>query len=387
MRFLIPHTRELCYYSGSFFLEKIAEKLEERGQEVLFLELSDDFCDYDQLEKTLDSSFDCILDINSKMPYMMIDDNTRLIDVLDTPFYNYIVDHPLYHHPGLYFNLNNYHAIGIDQYHCEFMKKHYPHLAGVDYLPLGATRSIEITDYSERTTDLLIPTTYEEEHDILFTLRDMGDNFYSLGMDLVDLLEYGTPIENGLEKLLTDKKQCCQDYNCRDFAELLNHLYPVDKYVRFSRRRKVVEAVGKAGIPATIIGDGWITTDLSEYKNLTFLPGRAITVSFSMMANSKIVLDINPLFAKGVHDRVTTAMANEALCFSDMNLNADSLLEDGKNIISYSSHDLTDLTDKLIHYIKKPAPEISRAGYNFYESNYSWDCWTDKFIKLVLPQE
>lgn len=383
MKILLPHTRELCYYSGSFFLQKIADELESRGIEAVFMELSDDFCDLNRLEDALDGSFDAIIDVNSKMPYMLLDDDTRLVDAFGIPFFNYVVDHPLYHHPGLFFELKNYHMIGIDQNHCAFAKNNYTHLKGSHYLPIAGTKANQHIDFSMREIPVLVPVTYEEEHDIMYTLRDMGPDFYELGLFMIDLLENDLPIEDCLKKALSYFNKTPSDYSCRDFAELLNHCYPVDKYVRFSRRYKVVEALGKADIPATIMGDGWLTTDLEKYPSLNFIPSKSISVSFEVMANSKILLDINPLFAKGLHDRVSSAFANSCICFSDMNLLADEKLANNHNIISYNTHDLDSLCDVLKMNIEKPASHIADAGYELYQNNYTWKNWVDKFLTIL----
>ena len=96
------------------------EALESIGCEVEYLELSHDDVDYDCLEDLLPekeerSRYDAILDINSKLPYLTLEDGSPFLDRLNAPFYNWIVDHPLYHHPGLSFPLKNYHVLAIDQ--------------------------------------------------------------------------------------------------------------------------------------------------------------------------------------------------------------------------------------------------------------------------------
>ena len=99
--------------------------------------------DYSALENLLGRQYDGVVDINSKLPYFVLEDDRRFLDVLGAPFYNYIVDHPLYHHPGLMFPLQNYHAIAIDHYHETYMRSYYPHLQQVSYLPLGVTQSAQ----------------------------------------------------------------------------------------------------------------------------------------------------------------------------------------------------------------------------------------------------
>ncbi len=111
-KILIIHTREICYYSGAFFLHRMEEALQRAGAEVDFVELSDEAADWNLLGDLLDRAkaspdrlYDAVLDINSKLPYLTMEGENgrevRFLNELGIPFYNWIVDHPLYHHPGI----------------------------------------------------------------------------------------------------------------------------------------------------------------------------------------------------------------------------------------------------------------------------------------------
>lgn len=39
-----------------------------------------------------------VFDFNSLLPRLAMDDGTPVIDLFDGPFYDYIVDHPLFHY-------------------------------------------------------------------------------------------------------------------------------------------------------------------------------------------------------------------------------------------------------------------------------------------------
>ena len=77
---LIPHTRELCYFSGSFFLDRIGEVLETKGYRTEHLYLSggtsaglSDGADFAALEDCIGKEYAFVLDINSKLPYLELD--------------------------------------------------------------------------------------------------------------------------------------------------------------------------------------------------------------------------------------------------------------------------------------------------------------------------
>ena len=90
-RILFLHTRELCYYSGSYFLQQMQKATAEYGIKSEYMSLGED---YSALENLLGRQYDGVVDINSKLPYFVLEDDRRFLDVLGAPFYNYIVDHP-----------------------------------------------------------------------------------------------------------------------------------------------------------------------------------------------------------------------------------------------------------------------------------------------------
>ncbi|MBQ2089627.1 MAG: hypothetical protein II472_05320, partial [Lachnospiraceae bacterium] len=172
-KILLVNSRELCYYSGSFFLQQMCEALRNVGEDAEYVILSDED-DFIAFMDRVGKSYKAIIDINSQMPYMILEDDSRLLNRIDAPFYNYIVDHPLYHHPGLVFPIDNYHAIGIDKRHVKYMKEYYPQLQTVDFLPMGATEPSHRVDYKNRRIPLLLTATYENEQGILQDFRKLA---------------------------------------------------------------------------------------------------------------------------------------------------------------------------------------------------------------------
>lgn len=62
---------------------------------------------------------------------------------------------------------------------------------------------------------------------------------------------------------------------------------------------------------------------LAGQAQVRLLGAKRIEETYDLLADARQVLDVNPLFADGVHDRVTSAMINGCLCCSDMSVTAD----------------------------------------------------------------
>ncbi len=413
MKILLISSRELCYFSGSFFLDCIQKELEKLC-DVERVEFSE--TNLDALQACLDSDdYDAILDINSKLPYLILDDNSRFLDHLHAPFYNYIVDHPLYHHPGLVFPLRDYHALAIDRKHKEYMERYYA-LQSVDYLPLGGTVAGNVTapaqqksviesrkTREERQIPLLFTGTYLDPKMVEAELQGRGQanllspksgdaisdqKYYECSKALIECWNpEAEPMEDALQNLLASN----EDVRVT-FPEVMNRLYAVDRYKRNETRREVLLAVAKAGIECTVIGEGWEKTELSSYSNVTILPGCPMEEIFDYMANSRMVLDVNPLFFDGLHDRVSAAMVNGAVCLTNMNPDASPRDEAGETpLLFYQASDLDsmlqEVQEMLAERSSKEWEARSLASVEIASAQCSWNAVAKHFLEIVKDEK
>lgn len=389
MKILLITTRSICYYSASFFLERIKDALERHGFSVTYLDLSGYANDFSRLGKCLNEKYEAILDINSKLPFL-VSNEERLLNKFDAPFFNYLVDHTLYHHPGLVFPIKNYHVITVDREEAGFIKENYPNIKSTHYLPLAGTEALIKKDHNDKKIDILFPGTFLDTEVIRDELKSQGPVMEQLMDDLYMAWNPRVePIEKCLKRLLSDRHGSPEMYGMTDFNELLNHMYPVDRAKRYQIRYRIMRHLAIEGFPLTIIGSGWENTDLSDFKNVKFLPPVGISLSYEAMMDAKIVLDVNPLFYRGVHDRVPSAMANNAIVFSDMSRLADRSLQrmNGINYFDDNNDGLEELSTMIEKTLSRDpeyvSDEILDREYKKYKDDYSWDSWAYKFEKIL----
>lgn len=398
MKILIASTRELCYFSGSFFLDRIQEGLERAGVEVVRLDFSGNEADFSALEKQLGKTFDAIIDINSQLPYLIDDNGKRILDEIQGPFINYIVDHPLYHHPGLQFPLHNYYAIGIDQHHCQYMREYYPHLKEVRLLPMAGTRAMVVEEFENRIDDILFMGTYlkddEIEHKIRGLRSQINNAIYDLAEDLSEVwAEDRVPMEQALYRLLTgfcgsenkgEIESYIQDvYELSGFSELMNYLFLVDQRRRNEKRVDVLTGLAKTNTPLTIMGEGWEDAGLDKYQNVVLKPGCTMNHSFEIMANHKKILDVNPLFCCGFHDRVMSALANGCVCISDMSPRFSEELVNGENIFYYKKKNLEDVVFDMEKLSQDRLKEVAENGQAYWQSHCTWEIHVKKLLSFI----
>lgn len=390
---LIVSSRELCYYSGSFFLGQMARELEKLGVGVTFLELQSDDADYNEIERYLTQDVCGVVDINSKLPYLVLEDGRPFLDVLGAPFFNYILDHPLYHHPGLAFPLERYHAIAIDRSHQAYMERWYPHLRTVEFLTVPGTRAVNVRPWGQRRTELLFAGTYEPEEKYREKLLALGEETAALGAAVREAWDVSghMPMEAAVETALrreygggpADGRDFFARFNCRDFPELMNRLYPVDKIARNELRRSILRSVAATGYSLTVMGEGWEETELADCANVTLRPACTMARSFEAMADAKCILDINPLFPDGVHDRVTAALANECLCLTNQNPKAAEELGAGSACLYYDEGSVGEVLDKVAHMPDEKRQAMAQAGHEAYCGYGTWEGHVRRLLEMI----
>ncbi|MCR4998983.1 MAG: hypothetical protein K6A05_03990 [Lachnospiraceae bacterium] len=387
-RVLMPHTRELCYLSGEFFLDRIQSALEELGVEVDRVDFPTKGADYALLEDYIGHNYDGIIDMNSILPFLILDDDSYWLDRMEAPFFNYIVDHPLYHHDGLHFPVLNEYAIGIDRCHCAYMKKYYPHLRDVLYMPLPGTKAMgEEIPFEKRQYELLFSGTYDSEVEQDRKVASRIDKITPAMHRCIDELREvwnprEMPLEQALYQWMCDRDmqdaadhvtsdlwdELLEEYGAKSFSHWMTHLYLLDMRKRNDVRREIVEQMVKRGMSITLMGEGWDLLPLAKEKNVQILPGCPMSVSFEIMQNSKRLLDVTPLFYDGFHDRVSSGLLNGCLTISNMRPQEDTPA-DGIEMIYYERTTVDTMIEKLQSMDDAAAMEIAACGQAFAQEH------------------
>ena len=140
---LIFCSREICYNSNHFFAGQMAAAFEKLGfvAEICEFTKEDDFEQI--LLPYIGKKYKVILDFNSLLPRMTEEDGTPVLDQMEGPFYDYILDHPLFHYNGLTANLKNLNAILLDEAQKRYVDRYYAGVKQTLMMPLGATEAVK----------------------------------------------------------------------------------------------------------------------------------------------------------------------------------------------------------------------------------------------------
>lgn len=378
---LIFSSREICYNSNSFFANQMAMAFEKLGYETEICEFTKD----DDLDATLTpyigKSYKVILDFNSLMPRMVEDDGTPLLDRIDGPFYDYILDHPLFHYNGLTAKLQNLNAILLDEAQKAYVDRYYTGVRDTLMMPLGATEAITDKKIDKNPSAVLFMGTYDKPEKLWEMIEMSPEPLRSYMKKLLEmrLADSELPMEEGFRRLLAEEEIELPD---ETFALFMNAMYPVDAYVRDYFRKAVLDELARAKIPVKLVGDGWEKYQSPDEACVTREKAVVFSLSFEKIAKEHILLNSSPIFNRGAHDRIYAGMANHCTVMTDTNPYLRSNMRDGKNICLYSLKDMKSVSGIAEELLTNPAwcREIQEQAYLDFLAEHTWEKRAEKLL-------
>ena len=384
-KMIVFSSREICYNSGSFFANQIADAFETLGFDVTVCEFT---CE-DDLDAVLTpfygKKYRLLLDFNSAMTRMAEADGTPVLDFMDGPFLDYVLDHPLFHYNCLRADLKNLNAVFVDETHESYARRYYPNLKKTVTMPLGAAEAVADWRKKEEKA-VLFMGTYDSPDSVYELIKAAPEPLGTYMKKLIDMrtAEPNLPMEEAFRSLLTEEGEEISDER---FALLMNAMYPVDVFIRDYFRKEAVDALVRKKIPVRLAGEGWHKYDGCQNVNVRTERQVTFGVSFEKIAHADILLNVSPFFNHGAHDRIFAAMANHCVSLTDENPYLKRLFTDRKEVCMYSLKNLSTLTecagellenDRLLDTVKEHA-------YRQFKDKYTWRKKAEQLLACTFP--
>lgn len=305
-------------------------------------------------------------------------------------FYNYIVDHPIFHHSSLSNVFEGYHVICIDRDHQRFIQKYYREINGVYFLPLaGIGGDVEQESYT---------SFLKRPYDIIFTgnLANTGEMIYNLSLYPAEqrelylkwieymLLHSELSPEKALEMLIKDAGG---DFSDDQFLNLASMLKESISFVRNFIREEVISALLEKDIPIHIFGSGWdVIKEKYPTKSSYFHTDVSIEKTIQLNGESKLVLNILPWFKDGTHDRIETAQLNGAAVITDDNEYLHSIYKENESVYFYQSSSTVSLPDRIKEILSdsKSLYETAQRGHKIAQQEMTWYSLADKLYEILF---
>lgn len=373
-KILIFTSREICYNSHFFFAHQMGGAFEKMGYEVEYCEFTRE-SDFDKvLYPHLGKSYKLMLDFNSLMPQLAEEDGTPVLDEIDGSFFDYILDHPLFHYNCLTTKAKNIHAILLDEAQEAYVKRYYPGVKRTVMMPLGATEAFAEGKRTKVPDCILFMGSYDSEEKLYGMIELAPEPIKTLSKKVLErrLEEPVTTMEEIFREVLRESGMELDDAR---FALFMNHMYPVDAYVRNHFRRKAIDCLVKHHIPVTIVGEGWEKYRSCDENLVKRETPVEFGLSFEKIAKEHILLNNSPFFNHGAHDRIYAGMANHCAVLTDENPYLKRTLKDRENIMLYSLKDEKQLKDMAEELLTNRifCMDIQENAYQEFLQKHTWE--------------
>lgn len=369
---LVFCSREICYCSGNFFAHQLGAAFEELGFEVQVCEFTRED-DFDKiLEPLTGKNYRAIFDFNSLLPRLEMEDGTPFMEQLDGPFFDYVLDHPLFHYNALVRSGKNFHAIVLDEGQREYVRTYHPHLAGVHMLPLGATEAL-FEGTKNPADKILFMGTYDNPDSVYELVTSSPEPLQTFMKNLIEqrLADPCLPMEEAFRRYLKEEDMELDDGN---FSLFMNAMYPVDAYIRDYFRKAAIDELLAKKIPVLVVGEGWHKyTPVNETYLIKEKPV-LFELSFEKIAREQLLLNVSPIFNRGLHDRVLAGMANKTVVLTDENPYLRTRFKDRENIALYSLKNMESLSELAGELMENSSlrENIAEQGYQEFAANHTW---------------
>ena len=204
-----------------------------------------------------------------------------------------------------------------------------------------------------------------------------------LWMECFELLCQNTylTLEQGLEHCLEKMGVELPEEDLRDTIRLFQDM---DGMLRSHVRAEVIRTLANAGIKVHVYGGGWPFLDCKQ-ENLIVHERIPFDETIPLMADARIVLNVMPWFKQGTHDRIYSAMLNEAVCLTDGSEYLNRTITDGKEVLFYSLQQLEKLPEIVEYYLQRPEDleGIAHRGYLYARGMQTWQCRARQVAEII----
>lgn len=253
--------------------------------------------------------------------------------VFGAPHVLHMVDYPLSHWNRLVRTATDTAVLVVDESHVDAVRSVFgtDHFADVRFCPHGAVgpETLEEPDAesfaARRPIPLLFAGTFYKPKPPMWGVLDLPlRRIFERAFEAALAADWLPPLE-ALDQALTVAGRDPADPST---AQLRLNAFAIHEQVRAHRRFALLKAAAKLRMPLHIYGAGW---DQDWYRFKSFVRGGEASIKqiSSLMAQARVVLNVNANFGAGSHERVFSGFRAGAAVASEGSLFYERALPKG----------------------------------------------------------
>lgn len=380
---------EKGYYQDTrHFTEEIDKELCRMGHETLICDLFRGSCSEETLETYRKWRADAVITFNGEA--LEKKGLWQYWNRLGALVVNILMDAPFHIDLCAYMDspdIERYLLLCPDENHVEFVKRYFPRVKHVEFMPHGGTPvKRKPIPWKEKSIDLLFCGTYIKPEKFLKVMKqNMGPDEFSRYVSMGErMLQDGSL---SVEQVVAET----QGFGCAPlYPGKIDDEIPgmnlLEGWVRMAARERVVMALVKGGEELYVLGAGWQDCPCAGEEGFHLLSKELIPFvdTLEWMENARINLNIMPWFKAGSHDRVFNAMLRESVALTDSSSYFRQHFRDGETIVYYSLENIGRLPEMVRGLLAHPAKgeAIARAGYE-KAAAFTWQNYVKELLAKV----
>jgi hypothetical protein len=375
------------YGSLRLHIDQLAEALTVIGHETAVVDMIAEDRQA-QLNAALQARPDCVFGFSGVGSDIKAESGS-IYDLIGAVYASIYVDNPVHHLARIQTPIRRNVGLFLDRSHLQFVNASpfARNFAQLGFLPPGANELAEPSDlsdeaFAQRDVPLMFTGTYRGAPQAPW--RQWPDSPARTVAEAVTermVADARLPILDAVRQVL---KQMGAELTPALFSDIAPLLSGPQFFAEAYHRDAVLNALGAAGLPLHIWGNGW--EPLAErYGAFVYGGVGSFAETLHTLRRARVVLNINNGFVAGGHERVFTAMCAGAAVFSDANRYYEEAFKDGREIATFSWPKLAGAPDQLAALVADPgrAAQIARAGAKRAQAEHRWTERAGRLVKAV----
>ena len=385
------------YDTIDLFIADLSAAFEELGDAVYILDVREKDTFLQKLWNLLEEpGIDAVVTFNNIGYNLSFSEGKNIWEEKNIPDYNILMDHPFHYDQPLRHAPKTSRIFCTDRNHVAYLKRFYPELAHVDFLP-HAGMEADISRPSEAGTCYLSygkevshPCIKERQIDVLYAGSLSKYVAEGLVPDLGEIQEYDAfaLTQEVLKNLIQNPYQTTEDvvetyfqsigiqYSDDELCRQITKLRFLDSFATSYYREQSVRLLVEHGIKVAVFGGGWDQCEWADNPNLLY-GGKVLAPQvLELMNHSKIVLNTMTWYKNGIHDRIINGMLAKSVVVTDT---SQYLKEEQKKMadtgfVTFELPEIQHLpgiVEDLLQQADK-MQAIADCGYLYAKNNHTW---------------
>lgn len=370
------------YNALNRFSEQLAEGLKKLGHQIEVVDLLEADKNRGLLVDALARKPNLAIGFNGMGCDLQTKEKRSVYEIAECGYLQLLLDHPAFHEARLVRSPRTAITGVVDITHLDYLKTTRPHNCAF-FAPHGGIQSPEYKN-AERPID------------ILFTGTGMDPEKERKSWAAFPHV-YRSILQEAFEEFLKEPRawdHLIAAAAARHRIHLPTHymtamIVQLEIVMRAEYRLRVFKAFDKAGLPITILGNGW---EFAKFKHHEIKPSVEYYESLKLTCQAKVSLNASPQFFQGSHERVFVSMLNGAIPITTESIYYQEHFVSGQHYLPYQldtlPHVLEDL--KALMVSKSKLKDVRHEALAIAMRDHTWTAraqdFMDKFETLGISQ-